>query len=347
MKGVYLYPGVPNTTSVSQETDRNYGVFKSIYRENIEMFAFNRERCNKSTTPNMAVVGLFIFGGIDPETGCNYKNAFEAAFSKKKCLEAWKKVGAAPLTRACLCGTKVRHEVGADEDDDPLTGQIRRLQEQNDLCVAALNSFGCRGSYLAATLIEKYISTRAKLTLSQSVERVKALAVAKTHGERFVLTGGSHLNSDDAFKAVEMSVRKTQLNEAKANKKKRQMLEKRDTEARNLLTKTSLNGTDCGKLLAWYGVDHKNLSAQQKKAKWSKVIDENRPEPTFGKWTDADEAAMKDLDSTDISLKDTVLGRLKTARRTEFEADFASMTQEERAEYLRKLNPTVGTAVDL
>ena len=32
MMGVYLYPGVPNTTSVSQETDRNYGVFKSIYR---------------------------------------------------------------------------------------------------------------------------------------------------------------------------------------------------------------------------------------------------------------------------------------------------------------------------
>ena len=347
MMGVYLYPGVPNTTSVSQETDRNYGVFKSIYRENIEMFAYNRERCNMSTTPNMAIVGLFIFGGPDSKTRCNYKNAFEAAFSKEKCLEAWEKVGAAPLTRACLCDTKVRHEVGADEDDDPLAGQIRKLQEQNDLCVAGLNSFGCRGSFLAATLKEKHISARAKLTLPQSDERVKALAVAKTHGERFVVTGGSHLNSDDAFKAVEMSVRKTQLNEAKANKKKRQMLEKRDTEARNLLTKTSLNGTDCGKLLTWYGVDRKNLSAQQNKAKWSKFIDENRPEPTFEKWTDADEAAMKDLESTDFSLKDTALGRLKTARRIEFEADIASMTQEERAEYLRELNPTVGTAVDL
>ena len=56
---------------------------------------------------------------------------------------------------------------------------------------------------------------------------------------------------------------------------------------------------------------------------------------------------MKYLKGTDFSLKDTALGRLKTARRIEFEADIASTTQEERAEYLRELNPTVGTAVDL
>ena len=123
----------------------------------------------------------------------------------------------------------MRHEVRADEDDDPLAGQIRKLQEQNDLFVAGLNSFGCRGSFLAATLKEKHISARAKLTLPQSDERVKALAVAKTHGEKFFVTGGCHLNSDDDFKAIEISVRKNQLNEAKANKKKRQMLEKRDT----------------------------------------------------------------------------------------------------------------------
>ena len=67
---------------------------------------------------------------------------------------SWEKVGAAPLTRDCLCDTKVRHELGADEDDDPLAGQIRKLQEQNDHCVAGLNSFGCRGSFLAETLKE-------------------------------------------------------------------------------------------------------------------------------------------------------------------------------------------------
>ena len=29
--GFYLYPGVPNTTAVSQETDWNYGPFKKQY----------------------------------------------------------------------------------------------------------------------------------------------------------------------------------------------------------------------------------------------------------------------------------------------------------------------------
>ena len=33
--GVYLYPCVPNTTAVTQETDRTYGLFKSKYRTNL------------------------------------------------------------------------------------------------------------------------------------------------------------------------------------------------------------------------------------------------------------------------------------------------------------------------
>jgi hypothetical protein len=33
--GFYLYPGVPNTTAVTQETDRNYGPFKGRFRANL------------------------------------------------------------------------------------------------------------------------------------------------------------------------------------------------------------------------------------------------------------------------------------------------------------------------
>ena len=33
--GFYMYPGVPNTTAVSQETDRNYGPFKTAYHQNL------------------------------------------------------------------------------------------------------------------------------------------------------------------------------------------------------------------------------------------------------------------------------------------------------------------------
>ncbi len=34
--GVYKYPGVPNTTAVTQETDQNYGPFKSTFQSNMD-----------------------------------------------------------------------------------------------------------------------------------------------------------------------------------------------------------------------------------------------------------------------------------------------------------------------
>lgn len=93
---------------------------------------------------------------------------------------------------------------------------------------------------IAAKLKRKNCFCRAKLTHPRSDERAKALAEAQTHGERFVVAGGSHLNSDDAFKAAEMAVWKTKFNQARTDEKKMKMLEKRDSEARNLLTKTWL-----------------------------------------------------------------------------------------------------------
>ena len=35
--GVYFMSGVPNTTHLSQETDQSYGLFKSIFRSNLEV----------------------------------------------------------------------------------------------------------------------------------------------------------------------------------------------------------------------------------------------------------------------------------------------------------------------
>ena len=34
--GFLIYPGVPNTTSVTQETDRNYGPFKTAFRVELD-----------------------------------------------------------------------------------------------------------------------------------------------------------------------------------------------------------------------------------------------------------------------------------------------------------------------
>ena len=34
--GLYIYPGLPNATSVQQETDHNYGLFKGVVRDNLK-----------------------------------------------------------------------------------------------------------------------------------------------------------------------------------------------------------------------------------------------------------------------------------------------------------------------
>ena len=132
MKGIILYPGVPNTTSVSQETDRNYAQFKLVYRENLENFAASRERNGKSTSASIVLIGMFVFGGIDPEMGNKYKDAFQAGFSKERNLSAWRKVGAAPLTRACLQDEQVRHDVCENDEEDPMSAELQKIQAMND-----------------------------------------------------------------------------------------------------------------------------------------------------------------------------------------------------------------------
>ena len=46
--GFYLIPGVSNTTYVTQATDKNYGVFKSVYRTNL--IKVTEYRCNENMT---------------------------------------------------------------------------------------------------------------------------------------------------------------------------------------------------------------------------------------------------------------------------------------------------------
>lgn len=53
-------------------------------------------------------VGLLMFRGTDPILGCNgYHDAFNEAFSEELNVGSWKKIGAAPLTHACLHSSKV------------------------------------------------------------------------------------------------------------------------------------------------------------------------------------------------------------------------------------------------
>jgi hypothetical protein len=62
--GFYIIVGVPNTTHVTQPTDQNYGMFKSIYRKNMMKLT-----TIKGIAPND--IPLLIFGGVGPNESTN------------------------------------------------------------------------------------------------------------------------------------------------------------------------------------------------------------------------------------------------------------------------------------
>ena len=70
---------MPNITHVTQETDRNYGVFNSVYQDNVVEITENRWSSNSDKkTIQQNNIPLLIFGGGPQEIGL--KNAFENSF---------------------------------------------------------------------------------------------------------------------------------------------------------------------------------------------------------------------------------------------------------------------------
>ena len=75
--GFVLYPGVPNTTAFSKETDQNYGLFKSVFIENLEQLTHFCNETNNPVSLQPWIVGLVVFGGYEEVSGRTVsKNAF-------------------------------------------------------------------------------------------------------------------------------------------------------------------------------------------------------------------------------------------------------------------------------
>jgi hypothetical protein len=118
LDGFHLFPGVPNTTAVTQETDQNYGPFKGAYVRNLDALVDEQIAQGKTTSIPAWMVGLVVFGGCDPETKLELsESAVGAGFSEKACKHAWEKVGAACLTRACLKDKRVRRSMGDGSEE--------------------------------------------------------------------------------------------------------------------------------------------------------------------------------------------------------------------------------------
>ena len=132
-------------------------MFNSTFRFNLGKVVQDRNELGMNTTVSITLIGLLIFGGTDPITKRGvYRNSFQEAFSKEKCLEAWEKFDAAPLTMKCLESDKFRNELTEDNDDDnPLAEVYCAMQVQNNFSVAWLNANGLSGKNMVAKVDRK------------------------------------------------------------------------------------------------------------------------------------------------------------------------------------------------
>ena len=127
--------------------------------------------------------------------------AFQKVFIRSKCLEAYKKVGAATpegITRACLNNPQVLRNISDDGNDDT-TKRKWSIQAANDRAIYALKQAGYDADYLKATLQQGRAAEETDWPITQpnTLARQQALANARGHGGRFHVKGGMHVTSDD------------------------------------------------------------------------------------------------------------------------------------------------------
>jgi hypothetical protein len=100
----------------------------------------------------------------------------------------------------CPQDPQVRQSIDLDKEYALL---VNSVQEANEYAIYSLTEAGYDGSQLQALVAVRPADTRSTdpITQRMSKERIELLARANTHGKKFFATGGSHVCSDDFFKA--------------------------------------------------------------------------------------------------------------------------------------------------
>ncbi len=171
-RGVYLFPGLPNATSVQQETDINYGPFKSVGRSNLKKIATACFLPQKLMKLGPSTFGLIVYGSVCPISNVVCKNAVNSAFNVESSLHSWAEVGAVPFTMKCLVNKKVGHN-GTDWDD-PNFDAFLDVQSQNDYSTTQLMMMGYKGEMLWVQYLEdkgRALQAAAPVTVQHTRER--------------------------------------------------------------------------------------------------------------------------------------------------------------------------------
>ena len=330
LKGFYLIPGVPNTTHVTQATDRNYGPFKTKYRNNLSKLTEHRVKMKIPIQP--CDIPLLIFGGSDEESGVVLENAFQGSFSCECNTRVWAEIGLQPFDRNCLKDKKVKHEIvlssdgTIDIDADPLAQKLAAIESLNKTATDLLIMHGYDAGVFKKKAPRSEASTRqTAVTSPLSRERQDLLMDATTAGSRFHATGGEYLNSDDYFISQERKQRHTKIEELKTRKQDYQEKLKGHEDAQRVIqdfqakkNKDAFNDQDAQALLAselkiLYKWKHgKNPKASKNKAAllqdWLASKD-NNDEIQDKVWTEEEETQLSLLTSQTIDINETEIGR--------------------------------------
>jgi len=86
VRGLYVVPGLPNSTGKTQETNQNYGPFKGLYQHNLHALA--GVRFEKKKNINITDLPYLVFGGKDDGTGLELRHAFNQSFSEAELIDA-------------------------------------------------------------------------------------------------------------------------------------------------------------------------------------------------------------------------------------------------------------------
>ena len=280
--GFIVYPGVPNTTAVTQETDQNYGPFKTQFTKNLKKISDARIMQDLSTSLPPWLVGLLVFGGIDPVSKVVVsESAFDIAFSKEPNCEVWKKVGAAPLTRACLQNhNQVRREMGDAEDATNNTMQL--IQSTNDLSTFFLKEHGFNSDVLKASI--KKVKKQS-VTVRHSQERIDEISQATTHGNLFHATEGGHSTDEDVFLALQKKKVEAEIKQLKKKKDAAFKMSDVGAKANAILQQPKLYTTytkaELSILLSYHQVKGvSGMKTDAMVAKWKEILDSKKAAPT-------------------------------------------------------------------
>ena len=123
VNGIYIYPGVPNTSEVTQEMDQLFAYFKSLMERNRrrivqEKGSRNLGQATLLDLPNMIFGGTYV---LEDGHSIELANAFEKGFSADHLRAAREKCGYCPANRASLLHNKCRRQFG-DENIETING---------------------------------------------------------------------------------------------------------------------------------------------------------------------------------------------------------------------------------